>query len=93
LQLIGPCGLDLPVIYRVTCDRELFQTAYSSPVIIADHCALAPEYPHNIRQIPLLQERDRYREDIRQDEKQGRLFESEYGFTLHIIDHQIHGPV
>lgn len=87
-QLDGLCGLGSLVIYRVTFERELFQTTYSSPVIVSDHDTLAPVYPYNIRQIPLLQESDRYREDIRQGERQGRLFESEYGFTLHVIGRQ-----
>lgn len=82
------CGLGRLAIYRVTLDRELFQATYSSPVIIPDYYTLAPVYPHNIRQIPLRQECDRYREDIRQGERQGRLFESEYGFILHVIGRQ-----
>lgn len=84
--LDGLCRLGRLVIYRVTFERELFQTTYSSPVIVSDHYTLAPVYPHNIRQIPLLQKRDSYREDIRQNERQGRSFEPEYGLTLHIIE-------
>ena len=75
-------------MYRVTQVRELFHAKHPSPVIVSDYHTLAPIYPHNIRQIPLLEERDRYREDIRQDKRQGRLFKPENGFTHHVIDRQ-----
>lgn len=84
--LDGLCRLGRLVIYRVTFERELFQTTYSSPVIVPDHYTLAPVYPHNIGQVPFLQESDRYREDVRESERQGRSFEPEYGLTLHIIE-------